>query len=167
MMSDIRRICENPTAEDRQWFPDIAGANWIETLDFAMRHFKDESFIQQYLSPRLIREMKLFSVMDDDKKLKLEITAIHDDDGYQSIRSKLANQYNLSTQEPNIQVYNVNRHGDRSITLRHYRQNRKPLNKSTQEMLKHVSRLWGFTVYLEIMDEQDQLEATHECIVEH
>jgi spore cortex formation protein SpoVR/YcgB (stage V sporulation) len=25
MMSDIRRICENPT-EDREWFPDIAGA---------------------------------------------------------------------------------------------------------------------------------------------
>ena len=34
MMQDIRRICEHPTDEDRQWFPDIAGSDWIATLDF-------------------------------------------------------------------------------------------------------------------------------------
>ena len=51
MMSDIRRICEAPTPEDRRWFPDIAGGDWLKTLDFAMRNFKDESFISQYLSP--------------------------------------------------------------------------------------------------------------------
>jgi len=166
MMSDIRRICENPTEEDQRWFPDIAGSDWVKTLDFAMRHFKDESFIQQYLSPKLIRDMKLFSVLDDDKKLKLEITAIHDDNGYRAIRNKLADQYNLSKREPNIQVYNVNRQGDRSLTLRYFQQDRKPLHKSMHEVLKHVSRLWGFTVRLETINEEDQLETTHECIVE-
>jgi spore cortex formation protein SpoVR/YcgB (stage V sporulation) len=167
MMTDIRRICENPTEEDRLWFPDIAGSDWVKTLDFAMRHFKDESFIQQYLSPKLIRDMKLFSVLDDDKKLKLEVTAIHNDDGYRLIRKKLADQYNLSKREPNIQVYDVDRHGDRSLTLRYYQQNRKPLHKSMHEVLKHVSRLWGFTVRLETIDELDKVEATHECIVDH
>jgi stage V sporulation protein R len=39
MMCDIRRICEAPTAEDHQWFPDIAGSPWRQTLDFAMRNF--------------------------------------------------------------------------------------------------------------------------------
>jgi len=29
MFTDIRRICENPTDEDKAWFPDIAGSNWI------------------------------------------------------------------------------------------------------------------------------------------
>ena len=28
MFTDIRRICDAPTAEDRQWFPDIAGGDW-------------------------------------------------------------------------------------------------------------------------------------------
>jgi spore cortex formation protein SpoVR/YcgB (stage V sporulation) len=32
MMSDIRRICEQPTDEDRYWFPDIAGSDWIRVL---------------------------------------------------------------------------------------------------------------------------------------
>jgi stage V sporulation protein R len=52
MFTDLRRICEKPTAEDRAWFPDIAGSDWLVTLDFAMRNFKDESFVAQYLSPR-------------------------------------------------------------------------------------------------------------------
>ena len=64
MFSDLRRICEKPDAEDRAWFPDIAGSDWRKTLDFAMRNFKDESFIAQYLSPRLIREFHLFAVAD-------------------------------------------------------------------------------------------------------
>lgn len=39
----------------------------MKSLDFAMRNFKDESFITQYLSPKLIRDLKLFSIMDDDR----------------------------------------------------------------------------------------------------
>jgi spore cortex formation protein SpoVR/YcgB (stage V sporulation) len=37
MYSDLRRICEHPTDEDRAWFPDLAGAPWLPTLDHAMR----------------------------------------------------------------------------------------------------------------------------------
>ena len=65
MYTDLRRICENPTDEDRQWFPDIAGSDWVKTLDYAMRNFKDESFIGQYLSPKLMRDFRLFAVLDD------------------------------------------------------------------------------------------------------
>ncbi|MGH8729314.1 MAG: SpoVR family protein, partial [Burkholderiales bacterium] len=57
--SDIRRICEDPTEEDRRWFPDLAGSDWVKAVDFAMRNFKDESFIAQFLSPKLIRDLKL------------------------------------------------------------------------------------------------------------
>ena len=49
MWRDIRRICEYPTAEDRDWFPCIAGSPWRETFKFAMHNFKDESFITQNL----------------------------------------------------------------------------------------------------------------------
>src|SRR5690606_24549221 len=79
MMQDIRRICENPTPEDRDWFPDIAGKDWLETLHNAMHNYKDESFIQQFLSPKLMRDMHLFTITDDDKDSHLRISAIHDD----------------------------------------------------------------------------------------
>ncbi len=149
MFVDIRRICENPTEEDKRWFPDIAGSDWLETLHFAMQNFKDESFISQYLSPNIIRQFKLFGVLDDDKKNYLSVSAIHDDQGYKDIRQMLSQQYNLSNLEPNIQVQNVEVKGDRSLTLRYIPTNRVPLAKSRHEVVKHLHRLWGFDVRLE------------------
>jgi spore cortex formation protein SpoVR/YcgB (stage V sporulation) len=152
MFTDLRRICEHPTEEDRRWFPDLAGSDWVKTLDFAMRNFKDESFIAQYLSPKLIRDLKLFALVDDDSDDKLEVTAIHDDAGYRTVRQLLADQYNLGNREPNIQAYQVDVFGDRSLTLRHYMHDRRPLGESTPELLRHVARLWGYTVRIESVD---------------
>ena len=162
MMRDIRRICEAPTDEDRAWFPDIAGSDWKKTLNFAMRNFKDESFIAQFLSPKLIRDFHFFSVLDDDKDDKLTISAIHDDSGYHYIRQRLADQYNLGNREPNIQVWSVDTHGDRSMTLRHSQFQRRPLNQQADEVLKHVARLWGFDVRLETVDPKGAVIGTLE-----
>jgi len=162
MMRDIRRICEEPTDEDRAWFPEIAGSDWIRTLDFAMRNFKDESFIAQYLSPKLIRDFHFFSVLDDDQDEKLKISAIHDESGYRYVRQKLADQYNLGNREPNIQVWSVDSHGNRALTLRHMQFERRPLNQQTEEVLKHVTRLWGFDVILQTVDPQGEVLSTVE-----
>ncbi|OUS06692.1 SpoVR family protein [Gammaproteobacteria bacterium 42_54_T18] len=163
MMRDIRRICENPTAEDKKWFPDIAGSDWLTTMHFAMANFKDESYVQQFLSPKMIREFKLFSILDDDHRKDLEVTAIHDEHGYQVVREKLSQQYNLSMNEPNIQVYNVDVRGDRSLTLRHVQHNRRPLEKeNTIDVLKHLRNLWGFDVHLESM-QQNEISETYHC----
>lgn len=163
MMNDIRRICEHPADEDRKWFPDLVDTDWTKTLDFAMRNFKDESFIAQYLSPKVIRDFKLFSVLDDDLNDELEITHIHDEDGYRAVRHVLSDQYNLGNLEPSIQVYRVDTRGDRSLTLRHYQHHRRPLGESTNEMLRHVRRLWGFKARLETVDENGRIQKSYEC----
>ncbi|TXE85326.1 SpoVR family protein, partial [Campylobacter jejuni] len=131
---------------------------WLKILHFAMREFKDESFISQFLSPKVMRDFRLFTVMDDDRNNFLEIAAIHDEAGYRAIRQQLSAQYNLSNLEPNIQVYNVDLRGDRSLTLRYVPQQRAPLDKSRREVLKHVHRLWGFDVNLEQQNEDGSVE---------
>lgn len=163
MMSDIRRICEDPTEEDRRWFPDIAGSDWNKTLHFAMQNFKDESFIGQYLSPKVIRDFKLFSIFDDYEKSDVEVTSIHNDSGYQYVRNILSEQYNLGSNEPNIQIYDVDLKGDRTLTLRHTQHHRMPLDKSINEVLKHVVRLWGFDVCLETVNENNSIVQVYEC----
>jgi stage V sporulation protein R len=149
---DLRRICEDPSSEDREWFPEIAGSDWRETFDFAMTNFKDESFIAQYLSPRLMREFRFFAVLDDDARDKLLIDAIHDERGYRELRQQLSDQYNLGSREPNIQVWNVDLTGDRSLTLRQFSYQRRPLAGSYEAVLDHLATLWGFTVRLERQD---------------
>ena len=149
MYRDIRRICENPTEEDRRWFPDLAGTPWLPALHHAMRNYKDESFVGQFLSPHLMREMRMFSLHDDPDEREVLVSAIHDEDGYRQLRQLLSQQYDLGTREPNIQVWNVNLRGDRCLTLRHTQYQGRPLADDTQEVLKHVARLWGFGVQLE------------------
>lgn len=163
MMVDIKRICENPTEEDRYWFPDIAGKNWLDTLHFAMQNFKDESFISQFLSPKLMRDFKLFSILDDEAQSHLEVGAIHNEQGYLAIRQALSEQYNLSNLEPNIQIYDVDVRGDRSLTLRFVPNKKVPLSDSKDEVMKHLYRLWGFKVKLEQVSESGAVTEIAKC----
>ncbi|MBO2552756.1 SpoVR family protein [Shewanella algae] len=163
MFCDIRRICEQPTEEDRYWFPDIAGSDWLKTLHFAMENFKDESFISQYLSPTIIRKFKLFGVLDDESKNYLSVSAIHDEQGYREIRQILSSQYNLSNNEPNIQVHNVMVNGDRSLTLRYIPSKGIPLADSCREVLKHLHRLWGFDITLEQKEDDGEIRVLASC----
>ncbi len=77
----------------------------------------------------------------------------------------LAEQYNLGNREPNIQVFHVDVYGDRSLTLRHYMHNRRPLGESTPEMLRHIGRLWGYTVKIESVDQDGQAQVVGVCEV--
>jgi len=163
MMQDIKRICQNPTDEDKQWFPYLANTDWLTSLDTAMRHFKDESFIAQYLSPKLIRDLKLFQIVDDDNTPEIVVSAIHNEQGYQKIREALSKQYNLSYLEPDIQVYSVNLEGDRALTLRYRQQNRIPLASTSTDVLKHLYSLWKFPILLQVVDMDDKVTSEFFC----
>ncbi|MCO4797815.1 MAG: SpoVR family protein [Colwelliaceae bacterium] len=163
MFIDIKRICENPTEEDKQWFPEIAGSNWLDTLHFAMENFKDESFISQFLSPKLMRDFKLFHIHDDEQESYVEIGAIHNEKGYKKIRSELSNQYNLSNLEANIQITNANITGDRSLTLKYTPHQAVPLADSKNEVLKHLYYLWQFDVKLIQEDSNGEGKIIAQC----
>jgi stage V sporulation protein R len=157
MFTDIRRICENPTPEDRHWFPDIAGSDWRKVLDFAMRNYKDESFIAQFLSPRLIREFHLFAVADYENEDTMGIDSIHNDGGYRRVRQLLAQQYNRDYMLPDIQITNYDRDGDRSLRVQHRRHRGRPLSEDATRVLGYLQRLWGFKVRLDTIDEDGSI----------
>ena len=122
-----------------------------------MRNFKDESFVGQFLSPKTMRDFRLFAIRDHQSEPELEVSAIHDDSGYQLLRESLSRQYDIGSREPDIQVWNVNMRGDRALTLRHTQRNNLPLHDDAEEVLKHVARLWGFDVHLESVDAQGHI----------
>lgn len=164
MMQDIKRMSETPTEEDKKWFPYLAHADWYKNLDFAMRNFKDESFIAQYLSPKVIRDMKLFQILDDDRQSELFVGAIHNEQGYKAIREALSKQYNLGVLEPDIQVFSVDVESDRQLTLHYTQQNRVPLAaQSTLEVLKHLYSLWKFPVCLQVVDLDNTVITEYHC----
>jgi spore cortex formation protein SpoVR/YcgB (stage V sporulation) len=131
-----------------------------------MRNYRDESFILQFLSPKVIRDFHFFALQDDDRKNSIDVTAIHNDEGYRRVREMLSQQYNLSQQEPDIQIYNVNVRGDRSLTLQHVLNDRRPLNGEVNEMLRHVHRLWGYDVHLHSVEPEGRTVRSYHLVSE-
>ena len=150
MMEDIRRICEHPTDEDKEWFPDFAGnPDWRGVLRDAWANYRDESFIQQFLSPHLIRKFKLFTLTDDEDHPKMVISQIHNRAGYKAIRRDLARQYDLAYIEPDIQVTDADLRGDRVLKLTHTVRDGVHLSEDDRiEVMNHLRRLWGYDVTL-------------------
>jgi len=159
MMQDIKRICEQPTAEDREWFPDFAGNDdpW-GTLRAAWADYRDESFIQQFLSPALIRKLKLFKIHNDYDSPDMEVTAIHNERGYREVRKALAASYDISHMEPDIQIVDVDLSGDRRLIMQHRVANGILLEEDEAVLvLRHVANLWGYEVRLIEVDSETEM----------
>lgn len=152
MFKDIKRVAVEPTAEDREWFGGqqwVGCGDWLKTVDWAMRNFKDESFIQQFLSPKIIKEFSFFTILDDERNDEIEVVAIHNDAGYRKVRDTLANSRNLSTFIPEIQVVDYRQTTDRALVLRHTMVDGRPLDQEeTLSVMQHLEFLWGYPVEL-------------------
>jgi spore cortex formation protein SpoVR/YcgB (stage V sporulation)/intein/homing endonuclease len=156
MMRDIERICNEPTEEDRRWFPDIAGCkDDMAVLRDAWANYRDESFIRQFLSPKVIRDLGLFRIADHKSEPTYLVTAIHDDRGYEQVRESMADSYERHASVPQIEVLRVDPQ-TRTLTLKYWRYRDRTLGKTTV-LIKHVQALWGHVVNLR--DEADNLIA--------
>jgi spore cortex formation protein SpoVR/YcgB (stage V sporulation) len=150
MMNDIRRIATEPTEEDREWFPHFAGCgDWMGTLRQAWTDYRDESFVLQFLSPKLIRDLRLFAVDDDARESTMDVAAIHNEQGYRDLRRRLARHYDVAAQDPDLQVTDADLSGSRRLVLTHHVRNGVLLDKTEAERtLQYLAQLWGYRVKL-------------------
>jgi spore cortex formation protein SpoVR/YcgB (stage V sporulation) len=158
MMCDIERVVTDPTEEDRRFLPDIAGTGDVMgALKYAWASFRDDSFVAQYLSPHLMRKMRLFKLTDLQAEPEYRVSAIHDERGYNEVRRALARQYDPGPRDPNVQVTSVDLEGDRRLVLTHYLYNDVPLaEQDAMAVLHYVAELWGYDVELRGITPDDQ-----------
>jgi stage V sporulation protein R len=162
MMQDICRICNDPTEEDREFRPDIAGCkDHFNVLKDTWANYRDESFIRQYLSPRIIRDFKLFTLYNDTGKDHYLVKNIHNKEGYDIIRKTLADECTLSNNSPSIDVWDVNITGDRELKLKLVVNNGRDLHeKDANAVVKYIANLWGYDVRLQTVSEAGALMTT-------
>ncbi|MBO1073342.1 SpoVR family protein [Roseomonas marmotae] len=154
MMNDIKRICTEPTSEDRYWFPEIAGnGDPYGTLRSIWATHRDESFVLQYLSPKVIRDFRMFHVSATAGEGHAEVRSIHNEDGYRAVRRELSRSYDLSVHEPDINVVDVELLGDRRLILSHAVYDGRLLESgSASACLSYIRDLWGYPVRLQEHD---------------
>ncbi|CAJ0851952.1 hypothetical protein AMST5_00494 [freshwater sediment metagenome] len=154
MMCDIARIVREPTEEDRQWFPEIAGTgDEMKALRDIWANYRDDSFISQFLSPHLMRKWRLFHIVDEEGAPKLKVESIHNERGYHDLRRNLARDYEVGRHTPDIQVADVDLAGSRRLVLHHRVIAGKLLDVVDAALvLRHLTSLWGYDVVLEEVD---------------
>ena len=155
VMQDIERIVTSPDEEDREWFPDIAGkGDVMEVLRDVWANYRDESFLSQFLSPRLMRSMRMFHLHDDPQESAgVRVVSIHNERGYRQIRRELSRQYDVGFLDANIEVIDVDLAGDRRLMLQHTVVGGAQLQeKDAEHVLQHLADLWGYDVSLAEVD---------------
>ena len=161
LFKDLKRISESPTDEDKYWFPDYAGGDWIENWNHAYKNYRDDSAIQQFLSPNLIREMRLFSFVNNQDSKEYIISDVHNDRGYRNIRNHLAEENNIGKKLPDIQITGVD-FNTRRCLLTNYTSDKVILRDGDDmKTLSFFQELWGFPVTMETRDRvTDEILAT-------
>lgn len=150
VFKDLKRMCENPTQEDKKWFPSIIGQRWQDVVKDAASNYKDDSFIQQWLSPKVMRDFKIFEIEYDQKGDAFFVEDIHDDRGYENIRLHLSESYNRINYTPNIQIVGHDKIGDRTLYLKYFPFKDRPLHEGYGEKtMNYLKYLWGYGVKLD------------------
>lgn len=155
IFTDMRRMCQHPDDEDRELFPNLAGRPWVDVLLDAVANYRDESFIRQFLGPKVIRKMKLFNISDSKDSDKFMVQQIHNLEGLRELRNALASKYEVDEYVPKLEVIRADLKDDRALTLMYQSKGNRKLSDDTKKVLAHLIRLWGYPV--KIVDEYDNL----------
>lgn len=143
IFEDIERICKNPTEEDKRWFPELIGRDWLEAVHEAMENYKDESFVLQYLSPKVIRDLKMCSFFDDEKALNYKVTSTETEEDVLQLRKHLSEQYSINLLLPHIEVVGFDPSDYETLKVYHYEHRGQRLDEDGKLAWKSFEYLWG------------------------
>lgn len=153
---DIERICKNPTAEDKYWFPEFAGEeDWMEVCKEAVELYRDDSFIAKFLSPKVIRDFRMVSILDDADDDHYHVVGDSTEENYREIKQQVADSYKPERHTPRLEVTDVDWEDTRTLTITHHVTDNKLLDTWDADIVLHYLRsLWGYDVNIE--DEEDE-----------
>lgn len=142
-----------PTDEDRAWFPWAGDRAWRERLRYAWGEFTDETFIQQFLSPHVMRKWGFFVAENRGDHYRVTNTIherTHAESGYEQVRYALAQSQSLYAKVPQVVVEDVDLEDSRTLTLRYHPRENMPLDEEEAAgALEAAERLWGHEVVLQ------------------
>jgi stage V sporulation protein R len=150
--------------EDQHWFPEIAGkGDAMGVLRHIWKNYRDESFIRQFLSPRLMRQMRMFHLNNDPGfKEGIRVGAIHNERGYRDVRRELAQMYDIGWNQPNIEAQDVDLLGDRMLIMHHSVMDGKLLQEDqAKRVVQNLADLWAYKVELRECNAEGAVLKTH------
>jgi stage V sporulation protein R len=158
---DIKRLCEGIDIddEDRKYGARLIGKDWRLETHKAMSEYRDETFILQFLTPKIARKLQIFSFRDfgadEDEMLVTETSRGY---SFDMLRERLAAQYTRDHFVPDLQATHIDRKKNSLLTIRHNAVNKRPLDEeSAQLVVNHLAKLWQHDVALMTLANNNEL----------
>ena len=160
VLENQQRVWQEVTDEDREYFPNLIGTDWVEATRYAMENYKDETFILQYLSPKVARDLQMFAFNDPNIMAEnYTITQISNKRGFKALRAKLAENYALESMIPDLQITAVDYKGTRKLIIEHLVKKDRPIHiDDAKKVLQYVADLWEYSAVLKTFEYNDDLE---------
>lgn len=111
---------------------------------------RDQSFIRQYLTMDMMRELKMFEYEEAEQNGQrvLKVTKVPDEDNWKAMRDTLITNVGMGS-IPVIKVEDANFENKRELFLRHYFDGRELLEEYASKTLEHLKFLWKGMVTLQ------------------
>lgn len=160
ILMDIKRICtakpEELSDDDKKYGARLIGKDWVDATWDAMTNYRNESFILQFLTPKVARDLSLFAMEDNqDNLLYYYVTETTRGHSFEALREKLANQYQRDRFVPDIQVTAYDKKGSKTLHLEHFVKDGRPLFKDhAMHVVGYLGELWEYPVELKTIDDE-------------
>ncbi len=145
IFEDIHERWENPSEDERQEY-DRPGGQGNEKIFQVREADRDESFLRQYLTEELMRELDLFQ--HEKKGTDRVISHVSTPADWKTIKETLLKSVGLGSM-PVISIVEVKTQGAQEMILRHEFDGRELEAEYADRTLRYVHQLWGKKVVLE------------------
>ncbi len=145
LFENIHRRWETPSREEQDEYG-RPGGQGREKIFQVRESDRDESFLRQYLTEELMRELDLFQ--HEKKGSDRVITHVPTPDDWETIKETLLRNVGLAGM-PVITIVEVKTQGTQEMILRHEYDGRELEAEYADRTLRYVQKLWGKKVVLE------------------
>ncbi len=160
IFEDVEKRWNNPSAEELREYgrPGQEGRKKIFQVREADR---DVSFLRQYLTEELIREMDLFE--HEKRGSERIVTHVADEENWTKIKETLLKNAGVAAL-PVIKVMDADYQGKRTLYLQHDFDGRELDLEYAERTLKYAQQLWGFEVMLETFLDDKRHHLVHDGV---
>lgn len=128
---------------------------WSEERMFLSRDVdRDTSFLRQYLTENLMRDLDIFQ--HDRVGNKRKVTRVADEKNWQEVRETLIKNVGINT-IPVIKIIDVDYKGQRGLLIRHEHDGRDLFQEYTINTVKYFQKAWKGVVFLETIENNERV----------
>lgn len=150
--AEVKRICENPTKEERERWPWAGEITWDEKRCELVQSYDDVALLSEFLSPTICERARLF--MEPRTPEEYENLRVLKDEA-EEVRKVLVEE-KATLGIPYVEIVNADYNHAGALLMEHRHDGERGLDEEyARGTLPHIQTLWGHNVVVHTIEKLD------------